>query len=88
MEKLETIEILSRNKIAWLRSNGVQEIDKKIVEKDGKVFVAYIYPATEQVEDALMEYKYSYDLQSFVRSFKEISYEMYLFKQLEEAKCI
>ncbi len=87
MENITEIEILSRNKIAWLRANGTQEVNKKLVEKDGKVFVAYVYPATEQVECCLWEYKYSSEIQEFVRAFKEISYEMYRFK-LEEAKCI
>lgn len=88
MENITKIEILSRNKIAWLRSQGIQEIDKKLVEKDGRLFVAYVYPVSTEVEEALWEYKYSSEIQEFVRAFKEISYEMYLYKQLEGAKCI
>lgn len=75
----EHISILSKNKIAWLRCNGIREIGKKIIHKKDKDFVAYIYAVTEQLQDALLEYKYDGNLQDFIRSFREVNSEMFLY---------
>ncbi|KEH88973.1 hypothetical protein Z967_11960 [Clostridium novyi A str. 4540] len=75
----EHIDILSKNKIAWLKSNGIREIGKKIIHKENKDFVAYVYVATEELKNALLEYKYDGNLQDFIRSFKEVNSEMFLY---------
>ncbi|MCD3217870.1 hypothetical protein G8S55_11640 [Clostridium botulinum C] len=72
----EHISILSKNKITWLRINGIKEVDKKIIHKKDKNFVAYIYTATKELKDVLLEYKYNGNLQDFIRSFKEVNFEM------------
>lgn len=75
----ERIDILSKNKIAWLRVNGIKEIDKKIIHKQNKDFVAYVFVATQELKDALMEYKYDGNLQDFIRSFKKVNSAMFLY---------
>ncbi len=75
----EHIDILSKNKIAWLKSNGIKETDKKIIHKKDKDFVAYVYAATVELQDALLEYKHDGNLQDFIRSFKAVNSEMFLY---------
>ncbi|KEH95734.1 hypothetical protein Z962_07870 [Clostridium botulinum C/D str. BKT12695] len=79
MIEVKHIDILSKNKIAWLKSCGIKEIGKKIIHKQNKDFVAYVYTATQELQDALLEYKFDGNLQDFVRNFKEVNSEMFLY---------
>lgn len=81
-ENLEQIELFSLNKITWLKKHGLKEIDRKIhINKDkkgrNKYVVSYIFPATQDVEDLLVEYKYDSDLQAFLTTFKEVNSEIF-----------
>jgi hypothetical protein len=82
MPELEQIELFSINKIAWLKAHNANEIDRKIhVNKDkkgkDKYVVSYVFAADEKVNDLLLEYKYSEELQDFLRTFRAVNSEIF-----------
>lgn len=82
-ENLEQIELFSINKIAWLKKHGLKELDRNIhINKDkkdrNKYVVSYIFPASQEVEDLLVEYRYDADLQTFLRTFREVNSEIFI----------
>lgn len=71
-------KIYSLNLISYLRSKGFKELEMGRNEHTGKVY--YIFPQTEEVADAIKEYKNpkaEVVLHEFIENFKNIKKEIY-----------
>lgn len=74
----EVLKIRSLNKIAYLKSKGVTQIDMYI-EQDasGKNRVTYCFEATPEIKSLLDKYYLNDELKNVLKEFVHVKNEMY-----------
>lgn len=60
--------------IAYLKSKGFMEAK---VEKDNMGKIAYYFDDSEELQKALMEYRQNWELNRFIKSYKQVKNEIF-----------
>ncbi|SHH36483.1 DUF5659 domain-containing protein [Clostridium grantii] len=72
----ETIQISSVNKIAWLKSHNINEIDTICYEDANRQYIDYIFNNTDEVRELLNKFKNDSEMYEFLKCFKRVKDEM------------